>query len=48
MVPSLIAGRLTTSLSIVQITGGYGVLALVATLVTVLAARSAAVTNRGR
>lgn len=41
MVPSLIAGQLTGSFGIVQITGGYVALALVATVVTVAAARGA-------
>jgi MFS family permease len=38
--PSLIAGRLSNSLSLPQIALGYGGLALVATLVTVIAARN--------
>jgi MFS family permease len=41
-IPSLISGELTHTFSLFQITLGYGVLALLATLITLLAARNPA------
>jgi hypothetical protein len=41
-IPALIAGRLTDTFSLPQIALGYGALALVATMFTVLGARKAA------
>jgi MFS family permease len=39
-IPSLIAGQLSTTLALPQITLGYGALALIATLFTIIAARN--------